>query len=174
MKNTNKGGPKTEAGKAVSCLNAVSHGLLSKEVLMDGEDGETLNRMADALYKQMQPVGELESFLVERMVAEMWRMRRAMAGERKNVVVAKERVLNVMQLTELLNPSDQTIEAVAQTALLVDSDTEKIMRYATTIERSFFRSLHELQRLQSARMGGLVTPPAVIEINSDQLLGEGE
>lgn len=172
MEDTNKGGPKTEAGKAVTRLNAISHGLLSKEVLMDGEDGKILSRMTDALYEQMQPAGELESFLVDRMAAEMWRMRRAMAGERRHAVVAKERALNVMQLDELFGSSKGAKVAAADTALLVDSDTEKIMRYATAIERSFFRTLHELQRLQSARMGGLVAPPMVVEVNSDRLLGE--
>lgn len=37
--NALKGGVKTGQGKAAVRLNAVSHGLLSKEVLLPGEDG---------------------------------------------------------------------------------------------------------------------------------------
>jgi hypothetical protein len=39
-------------------------------------------------------------------------------------------------------------------------------RYESSIERSLFKSLHELQRLQSARHGGPVSLPAALDINS--------
>ena len=38
-------------------------------------------------------------------------------------------------------------------------------RYESNIERSLFKSLHELQRLQTARHGGLVPIPAALDIN---------
>ena len=42
QKNAKLGGVKTEEGKAISKYNALKHGLLSKEVLLDGEDEKTL------------------------------------------------------------------------------------------------------------------------------------
>ncbi|MEW6586840.1 MAG: hypothetical protein AB1442_14690, partial [Nitrospirota bacterium] len=42
---------------------------------------------------------------------------------------------------------------------------DKSLRYETTIERQFYRALHELIRLQSARKGNL--PPAPIAIDVD-------
>jgi len=41
----------------------------------------------------------------------------------------------------------------------------KLSRYETTIERSVFGSLHELQRLQLARSGGLDTAPLAADVN---------
>jgi hypothetical protein len=42
----------------------------------------------------------------------------------------------------------------------------KLSRYEATIERSLYRALHELQRLQAARrVEGSVTPPAALEID---------
>jgi len=38
-------------------------------------------------------------------------------------------------------------------------------RYESSIERSLFKSLHELQRLQFARQGGPVSIPAALDIN---------
>ena len=38
-------------------------------------------------------------------------------------------------------------------------------RYEVNIERSFFKSLHELQRLQATRCGGSVSIPAALDIN---------
>lgn len=40
-----------------------------------------------------------------------------------------------------------------------------LSRYETTIERQFFRTLHELQRLQASRKGVNVPPPAMVEVD---------
>jgi len=44
--NAKLGGVKTEEGKAVSKYNALKHGLLSKEVLLKGEDEKVLRNWA--------------------------------------------------------------------------------------------------------------------------------
>jgi hypothetical protein len=42
----------------------------------------------------------------------------------------------------------------------------KLSRYEATIERSLYKALHELQRLQAARRAdGGVPPPASIDVN---------
>jgi hypothetical protein len=42
----------------------------------------------------------------------------------------------------------------------------KLSRYEATIERSLYRALHELQRLQAARRAeGSVTPPAALDVD---------
>ena len=42
----------------------------------------------------------------------------------------------------------------------------KLSRYETTIERRFYRALHELQRLQAARhAGGSVAPPVAVDVD---------
>ena len=42
----------------------------------------------------------------------------------------------------------------------------KLSRYGTAIERSLYKALHELQRLQAARQAdSSVTPPAAIDID---------
>jgi hypothetical protein len=42
----------------------------------------------------------------------------------------------------------------------------KLSRYETAIERSLYRALHELQRLQAARRGGGgAPPPAAIDVD---------
>lgn len=46
-----------------------------------------------------------------------------------------------------------------------DADLEKVTRYETTLERSLFRSLHELQRLQAGRSGVGLLPPATVDMD---------
>ncbi|MCA1729765.1 MAG: hypothetical protein LC751_10275, partial [Actinobacteria bacterium] len=69
-------GPKTSDGKATARYNATKHGLLSREVLLPGEDEATLRELGEILRDELQPVGELENMLVDRIVAAHWRLRR--------------------------------------------------------------------------------------------------
>jgi hypothetical protein len=69
-------GPKTPAGKAAVRLNPLRHGLLSKEILLPGEDEEALRELAERLRAELQPVGELETRLVGRIISLFWRLRR--------------------------------------------------------------------------------------------------
>jgi len=41
---------------------------------------------------------------------------------------------------------------------------EKLTRYEVALERSMYRSLHELERRQAARRGARVIPPAVLDV----------
>jgi hypothetical protein len=69
-------GPKTPEGKDVVGSNALKHGLLSREILLPGEDEAALQDLGERLRAELQPVGELENLLVERVIAATWRLRR--------------------------------------------------------------------------------------------------
>jgi hypothetical protein len=50
----------------------------------------------------------------------------------------------------------------------------KLSRYETPIERSFYRALHELQRLQAARRANMnVTPPVAVDVDVSGISREG-
>jgi hypothetical protein len=53
------------------------------------------------------------------------------------------------------------IAAEQRRAMLDETVLDRVARYETTWERSFERALHELQRLQAARNGGITAPLAV-------------
>src|ERR671911_1967682 len=69
-------GPRTPEGKDAVRLNALRHGLRSQEVLLPGEDEEALRELDEYLRAELQPVGELENLLVDRIVASYWRLSR--------------------------------------------------------------------------------------------------
>ena len=73
-------GPRSPEGKAAVRLNALKHGLLSEEVLLPGEDDAALRELTESLRAQLQPVGELETLLVDRITSLLWRLRRVEAG----------------------------------------------------------------------------------------------
>ena len=66
--------PQDAQGKAAVRLNAVKHGLLSQEILLPGEDGEALRELVERLRDELQPAGELETLLVDRIVFDYWRL----------------------------------------------------------------------------------------------------
>ena len=69
-------GPTPPEGKAAASQNALTHGLLSRQVLLPGEDEATLAELSGRLRDELRPVGELEGLLVERVIAAAWRLRR--------------------------------------------------------------------------------------------------
>ena len=155
--NGKKGGVKTEEGKAVSRYNAIKHGLLSKEVLLNGEDEKTLIEIDRRLRTELQPQTELELVLVDRITANVWRLRRVMQIEREMIDDDRKSTF-----------SSDGVKTLGQ-ALSYDfanHDTYgKLVRYESSIERGIFKALHELQRLQSARNGENVLPPIALDVD---------
>jgi len=156
-RNALKGGVRTAKGKAISRMNALKHGLLSKEVLLKGESGKTLEELGKRLRAELRPEGELESFLVDRIVSSTWRLRRAIRIER--------------EMLEHHMRSENFIGEVVRKTLgeaFCDDDgntQNRFIRYESAVERQIYRALHELIRLQMARKGE--KPPAPLAVDVD-------
>jgi hypothetical protein len=208
-------GPKTPEGKATVRHNALKHGLLSPDVLLPEEDDTALKELSQRLRDELQPQGELEGLLVDRIIAATWRLRRlgrveagifawelygelleraqgeAQTYERSSLEDFLEnhygpstRITNKQKHRKALTKA-QEIKAKqdAETATLGrtfirDANKanafSKLSRYETTIERSLYKALHELQRLQAARgAGGNVSPPMAIDVDVSGVSREG-
>jgi hypothetical protein len=74
-------GPKTEAGRKRSSLNAIKHGLCSELVVINGESEEAFQTLRQSYLDRFQPSDPVELDLVEQMVAATWRIRRSWAIE---------------------------------------------------------------------------------------------
>mgnify|MGYP001562873861 CR=1 FL=1 len=160
--NGKKGGVKTEEGKAVSKYNAIKHGILSKEVLLEGEDEKSLVELGRRVRTEIEPVGEVELILTDRVIANIWRLRRLLEVERATMEWQREEQLDWMRKFE--KDEEQGIRKATK-EMIVNEDIEVLLRYETAVERSIFKSLHELQRIQAARMGE--KPPAPVAIDVD-------
>lgn len=196
-------GPKTPEGKAAVRYNAMKHGLLSTDILLPGEDEAALKELSEHLRDQLQPVGELERLLVDRIISSTWRLRRLgrveagifawqFYGEladraqqeakdyESNLLVdmpdSLHTITNEQKHQEALDKAQemkarQDAEAATLGRTFIRDANEanafsKLSRYETTIERSLYKALHELQRLQAARgAGGDVAPPAAVDID---------
>jgi hypothetical protein len=137
----------------------LKHGLLSKEVLLKGEDDETLVELGRRLRRELVPK-EVELIFIDRIISSIWRIKRLCRIE-------KEMMEGDMKEGVSFGPKSTDEEATLGRAFAMDLaeyDTYgKLARYETHIERSLYRALHELMRLQSARKGeqACATPIAV-------------
>jgi hypothetical protein len=131
-------GPATETGKAASSRNAVRHGLTSKQIVMPGEDPAEYDALRESLIEQFAPAGEIERTLVEEIAAGSWRLARARRHE-------------TAILKKLVGDAKDPDEAFAELFLEKPKEVERLLRYITTIERSYYRALNKLQQMQKTR-----------------------
>ena len=69
-------GPKTEKGKSDSSLNALKHGLTAQTILLPNEDPQSYSALSEGIRRELDPVGCIESVLVDLIVGKMWRLGR--------------------------------------------------------------------------------------------------
>lgn len=154
-------GPKTPEGKAAVSRNALKHGLLSKEVVLDDESGEAFEEFHKELLADLAAEGALECELADRIAAQMWRLRRARRIE-----------LEMMEADHgeglLYGPKHSdaytTLGRVVAQDMAHRNTYGKFCRYEAHMERGLYRALHELQRLQAARKGEPVSAPAALDV----------
>ena len=82
-------GPRTREGKARSAANAMTHGVLSRNLLLPDEDEAEWQELLTRLVTELQPVGTLEQILVERIAVAAWRQRRLVRVETARIQVAQ-------------------------------------------------------------------------------------
>lgn len=162
--NAKLGGVKTEEGKAVVKYNALKHGLLSQEVIIQGEDKNRLCELADGLRETLEPKGEVESILVDRIISNTWRLKRCLKIEKNLMEFDKND--DVMKISLITSEGQKERENILN--MISSHLVERILRYETAIERGIFKSLHELQRLQAIRKGEKVDVPVAIDVNVSQ------
>ncbi|WP_411726876.1 hypothetical protein [Methyloglobulus sp.] len=78
-------GPITEEGKQIVAINAVTHGIFSKHLLLSDESPEDYQLLLDGLQAELKPAGTLEHSLVERIAVSLWRQRRLVRSETAHI-----------------------------------------------------------------------------------------
>lgn len=85
-------GPKTPEGKAASKMNALKHGICSREVLVHGVNITESRRELESLYERfwedLNPVGPMEEVLVDEIVTAYWRKLRALKAESGEIALS--------------------------------------------------------------------------------------
>lgn len=125
-------GPKTPEGKAVSSQNARTHGLTSRRLILPGENEEEFAELREMWLAQFPPESQAETAMVEQLARNDWFRQRA-----------ERRYLEIEDRLGDTHAADWSEEQFRQ--------LERIVRYKTTAERSFQRSLLIVRQLRKDR-----------------------
>jgi hypothetical protein len=108
----------------------------------------------------------MEDLLVEQIVAAQWRLRRMRRGE---AGVFDWESSSARSKADEFRPLPKGTSMLGL-SFIRDANTanafSKLSRYETTIERSLYKALYELQRLQAAHRAEVnVSPPLAVDLD---------
>ena len=147
-------GPRTPHGKAIVSRNSLKHGLSARQILLPDESVSIWEQFHRQLFLQLAPLGELESFLTERVIAAAWRLHRLVRIESEVMIDDLHRLAPNKWQREILFPNKnhpQTLGAAVARNLRGPDTYSKLRRYESSIERSLYKNLDLLQNLQTTR-----------------------
>lgn len=112
LPNSKSTGPRTSAGKARAARNALTHGLLSRNLLLPEEDPTEWAELLERLLMELDPVGTLEQTLVERIAVAIWRQKRLVRVETARIEVSQRPdVMFRRELEDLVGGNNRNILA---------------------------------------------------------------
>jgi hypothetical protein len=169
MKST---GPRTDEGKAVARLNAITHGFFACDVVNPVLDGETraeeFNSLLDALLEEFQPESARERILVDEVAASCWRIRRILRYECRESWFDED---SVRRYAASATPTETLLNSMGHDnfgirrrkaaklrrsgldAFLLPSysDVDKIVRFERIVKRNLYRALDALEQIRVGR-----------------------
>lgn len=141
-------GPRTSAGLERSSTNALKTGLTGATVLLPSDDPEQYRLHVERHVGQLQPVGELECQLVQRIADAQWRLKRIPVLERNIYKLARREFAG---LFEGETEQDRADLIQAHAYLTYKKEFQNLSIQETRIRRGYEKDLDELKSLQSQR-----------------------
>jgi hypothetical protein len=141
-------GPRTEAGKQRSKLNAFRHGLTGQTVVLPTEDVAAYLRHSQALLDEYHPNGATETQLVQSLTDTSWRMNRVAAVE-TNLFT-----LGITEMEDRIRANHPEAEAALAMASSFRDNVRafsNISIYSQRLSRQFERTLNQLRQIQAER-----------------------
>jgi hypothetical protein len=121
-------GPVTEAGKAASAQNHLSHGMTGAFHLLGWEDREQFQQFATQTYDEYKPATPEERRLVDSLIQHYWLMQRALTYQENLLAEA--------------GPNAETLDQKRFSLFL---------RYQTTNERAYYKAQKEFQAVRKQK-----------------------
>jgi len=152
-------GPRTPAGKAVVSQNAITHGIFARDLVIDTgdgkEDAQEYRELLDGLIISLNPVGQMECLLVEKISVDYWRLRRVLRFESGSI----RKVLD-MAISDYYNKADW--QGIKENKTNEELD-EEIAEYR---DRQDKRGQKRLAELEQAKLKNQYAEEVAIKTNS--------
>jgi hypothetical protein len=141
-------GPRSEAGKQRSSLNALRHGLTGQTVVLPTEDHSAYQRHSQAFLDEYRPKGATETQLVQSLLDTCWQLNRASAVETNlfslGITESEDRI-------RATHPDAENALALALAYREHNRAFANIGIYRQRLTREFERTLILLRQIQSER-----------------------
>jgi len=168
-------GPRTARGKSWSRLNALKHGILASQGVLSAIEGRQeraeFAQMVDGLGHDFAPVGTFEQLLVQQIGTCFWRYRRLLRFENRAAFESfdnrtydqmnhRERWRSTLYVRQGDAPKAEPQELAATDVLEEaglgldlpsEHDTQRLIRYEASINRTMSKALAQLTAHQKAR-----------------------
>jgi hypothetical protein len=161
-------GPVTEAGKAISSLNALKSGLTGRTVLLSTDNAAQYQTHIQSYEEHFQPVGPEEQALVQSIADTSWRLARIPGLEM--AIYAQGRI----EFADEFEEQDEAVRPAlieAQTYLAYEKQIRNLHLQEARLVRRREKETAELRRLQQERIAkearNPITPEALPEIGFD-------
>lgn len=164
-RNAKLGGVKTEKGKAMSRLNAIKHNVLG--TVMTHEETKDAIVIQSRFTKEFDPQSTIEKILIERMSVWYVRIQRAVKAEAEQMMKIHDPDI-ITDTLDLEGLGRTTVHHGYQPKVTqedIESLEKTYLRYEGLLERNFYKSLHELQRVQAARRGDPMLPTLEVDLD---------
>jgi hypothetical protein len=145
-------GPRTPEGRAAVRLNGVKHGLTAETIVLKGESQADFTGLLDSLEAEHAPTSPTDEELVVQLEMATWRLRRLYHQE------AGFYAYQIKSLADI--GKDLKLDDAGQMARAAgwgEKTLDLFNRQEGRLERSFYRALHELQRLRKERDANLAS-----------------
>ncbi|MFL6416455.1 MAG: hypothetical protein ACJ74Y_12400 [Bryobacteraceae bacterium] len=142
-------GPKTEAGKAKSSLNAVKTGLTGRTVLLSSDDAAGYEAHVARFFAEYAPVNEQEQGLVQSIADTDWRLLRIPTLEMGIYAVGRLELASNFQ--EVEDPQARAGLIEAKVFLTYQRQLNNLSIQEGRLRRQRDKDLAALQQLQSHR-----------------------
>jgi hypothetical protein len=127
-------GPRTAKGKAIASKNALKHGIFSNVILLTSDSRKRYDSLLSELWEHFRPEGKIEEVLVEKLAVLIWRYRRLISTETAEIKTGPDLL-------------------AGETSISDSAIFNRFPRYEASIERSFDRTLTQLEKVQRMRRG---------------------
>jgi hypothetical protein len=141
-------GPRTEAGKKRSSLNATRHALTGQVTVMTEEDREAFHAFSGRMMKSLAPEGELEIQLAQRLVKDTWRLNRLSAIEDNLFALGHSHNSSAIDAD---HPQAHAALLAAHTFTGQSHQLQLLSLYEQRLNRAYQKNLAIFQSLQNAR-----------------------
>jgi hypothetical protein len=141
-------GPRTEAGKQRSKLNALRHGLTGQTIVLPTEDHSAYQRHSQSFLDECQAKGAIETQLVQSLIDTSWRINRVAAVE-TNLFS-----LGITEMEERIRANHPEAEAALAMALAFREHMRAFANISINSQRlcrQFERTLDQLRQIQAER-----------------------